>query len=105
VAAELLRQRGLSPRFMIDCSHANSNKDYRRQGEVWNNVLQQRLEGSEAIIGMMLESNLKPGAQKPADPAKLEYGISITDGCIGWDETEELILSGHEKLAGAPMAV
>jgi 3-deoxy-7-phosphoheptulonate synthase len=104
-AAELLRQRGLSPRFMIDCSHANSNKDYRRQGEVWNNVLQQRLEGSEAIIGMMLESNLKPGAQKPADPAKLEYGISITDGCIGWDETEELILSGHEKLAGAPMAV
>jgi 3-deoxy-7-phosphoheptulonate synthase len=100
-AAAMLCDRGLSPRFMIDCSHANSNKDYRRQSEVWNNALHQRLNGSEAIIGMMLESNLKPGTQKLGEPAKLEYGVSITDGCIGWEETEDLILRGHEKLAGA----
>jgi 3-deoxy-7-phosphoheptulonate synthase len=103
-AAELLGHRGLSPRFMIDCSHANSNKDYRRQGEVWTNVLHQRLEGSNAIVGMMIESNLKPGAQKLVEPAKLEYGVSITDGCIGWDETEELILRGHQKLSETPIA-
>jgi 3-deoxy-7-phosphoheptulonate synthase len=102
--AELLHERGLAPRFMIDCSHANSNKDYRRQGDVWNNILQQRLGGSDAIIGMMLESNLKAGAQKLAELAKMEYGVSITDGCIGWEETEELILSGHEQLARAPVA-
>ncbi|MBW3599894.1 MAG: 3-deoxy-7-phosphoheptulonate synthase [Planctomycetes bacterium] len=104
-AAAMLSERGLSPRFMIDCSHANSNKDYRRQAEVWNSVLQQRLSGSEAIIGMMLESNLHAGAQKLGDPAKLEYGVSITDGCIGWDETEELLLAGREKLAEAATAV
>jgi 3-deoxy-7-phosphoheptulonate synthase len=98
-AAAMLRQRGLSPRFMIDCSHANSNKDYRRQADVWNSVLHQRLEGGDAIIGMMLESNLKAGAQQLKDPKKLEYGVSITDGCIGWEETEELILAGYEKLA------
>ena len=103
-AAELLRARGLSPRFLVDCSHANSNKDYRRQGEVWTNVLHQRLEGSNAIIGMMVESNLLPGAQKVAARDKLEYGISITDGCIGWEETQELILAGHEKLSEAHAA-
>jgi 3-deoxy-7-phosphoheptulonate synthase len=98
--ASLLSQRGLSPRFMIDCSHANSNKDYRRQAEVWDNVVKQRAERSEAIVGMMLESNLEAGAQKLEDPKKLAYGVSITDGCLGWDETEELILTGHEKLSG-----
>jgi 3-deoxy-7-phosphoheptulonate synthase len=98
-AAAMLAERGLAPRFMIDCSHANSYKDYRRQAEVWNNVLEQRISGSEAIIGMMLEGNLKPGNQKLVDPAKLEYGVSITDGCLGWEETEELLLSGREKLA------
>ena len=56
------------------------------------------------IIGMMLESNLHSGAQKVAAPDKLEYGVSITDGCIGWDETQELILSGHAKLTESPAA-
>ncbi len=100
-ATAMLRERGLAPRFMVDCSHANSNKDYRRQAEVWNNVLGQRLDGNESVVGMMIESNLKPGAQKLVDPKKLEYGVSITDGCIGWEETEELLLQGREKLAGA----
>jgi 3-deoxy-7-phosphoheptulonate synthase len=98
-AAALLAQRGLPPRFIVDCSHANSSKDYRRQAEVWNSVLGQRLEGNESIIGLMLESNLQAGAQKLEDPAQLKYGLSITDGCIGWEETEALILSGSEKLA------
>lgn len=99
-AAAMLRACKLSPRVMVDCSHANSNKDYRRQGEVWENVIHQRIDGGDAILGMMLESNLRPGAQKLEDPAKLEYGVSITDGCIGWEETEELLLAGREKLAG-----
>ena len=99
-AAERLTKAGLSPRFLVDCSHANSNKDYTQQAVVWNDVLGQRLAGNAAVIGMMLESNLRPGNQQLADPAQLEYGVSITDGCIGWEETESLILSAHEKLSG-----
>lgn len=100
-AAERLIIEGLSPRLLVDCSHANSNKDHRRQHLVWKNVLQQRLDGNETIIGMMLESNLAPGRQSLSEnPAELQFGVSITDGCIGWEETEELILLAHERLAG-----
>jgi 3-deoxy-7-phosphoheptulonate synthase len=99
-AAARLTKAGLSPRFLVDCSHANSNKDYSKQSVAWNDVLDQRLAGNDTVIGMMLESNLRAGNQPlAADPAALEYGVSITDGCIGWDETESLILSAHEKLA------
>ena len=99
-ASERLRKAGLSPHFLVDCSHANSNKDYTQQAVVWDDVLEQRLAGNKTIIGMMLESNLKPGKQDlTADPRALEYGVSITDGCIGWDETEALILAADEKLA------
>ena len=84
---------------MVDCSHANSNKDYRNQPLVWRNVIAQRAAGHQNIVGLMLESNLVPGNQKlPADPSLLHYGVSITDGCIGWDETESLILDTHDKL-------
>lgn len=94
-----LNKAGLSPRFLVDCSHANSNKDYTKQSVVWNAVLDQRLAGNKSVIGMMLESNLNPGNQKlTPDPSTLQYGISITDGCIGWEETESLILASHEKL-------
>ncbi len=100
MAAEQLNKAGLSPRFMVDCSHANSNKDYRRQAEVWNEVIEQRISGNDTIIGLMIESNLSPGTQKlTTNLAELQYGVSITDGCIGWEETEQLILSAHEKLA------
>ena len=102
VAREMLGKAGLSPRFLVDCSHANSNKDYSKQNVVWNDVIRQRLEGNTDIIGMMLESNLNPGQQKlNGGPDGLQYGVSITDGCIGWDETERLILEAHEKLATA----
>jgi 3-deoxy-7-phosphoheptulonate synthase len=98
-AAERLRAAGLSPRFVVDCSHANSNKDYRRQSVAWTDVIAQRAAGNDTIIGLMLESNLKPGNQKlQGDPAKLSFGVSITDGCIGWEETESLVLDAYRKL-------
>jgi len=98
-AAEKLTAAGLMPRFMVDCSHANSNKDYRNQPQVWRDVIGQRVSGNKDIVGLMLESNLFPGSQKlTADPALLSYGVSITDGCIGWEETESLILEAHKQL-------
>lgn len=98
-AIERLASRGLSPRLMVDCSHANSNKDYRKQSIAWNEVVAQRASGNRNIMGLMIESNLKPGNQKLADPASLEYGVSITDACIDWDETEKLIREAHAALA------
>jgi len=98
-AAERLAAAHLLPKVMIDCSHANSNKDYRQQHVVWDDVIDQRVGGNAAIMGMMLESNLNPGQQKLDDPGQLEYGVSITDGCIGWDETEKLLRDAHAKLS------
>jgi len=99
VTTEKLDAAGLSPRFSVDCSHANSDKDYRKQSLVWRDVIAQRAAGNDRIIGLMLESNLLPGNQKlPTDLSLLHYGVSITDGCIGWDETESLILDAHAKL-------
>ena len=99
-AADRLSAAGLPPRFLVDCSHANSDKDYRKQAIAWNSVINQRVAGNEAIIGLMLESNLSPGKQSlEGDPADRQFGVSITDACIGWDETESLILGAYEKLA------
>jgi len=100
IARNLLVEAGLPPRLVVDCSHANSNKDYRQQPVVWTDVIQQRVAGNDTIVGLMLESNIEEGSQDLApDPEQLRYGVSITDGCIGWTETEELILSAHEQLA------
>src|SRR5690606_13034408 len=75
-AAEKLESCGMPARFMVDCSHANSEKDYRRQSVVWNDVIDQRAAGNETIVGLMLESNLRPGQQKlEGDLSKLEYGV------------------------------
>lgn len=105
-AAERLIAAQLSPRLMVDCSHANSNKDYTQQRVVWQACLEQRVQGNHNIMGLMLESNLYPGNQPlPADLSQLRYGVSITDGCIGWEETEELLMSAHELLSGQPAAV
>jgi 3-deoxy-7-phosphoheptulonate synthase len=79
---------------MIDCSHANSNKDYTRQSIVCHDVAQQIAEGNRNIMGVMIESNLVAGAQKLDDLAQgksLVYGQSITDGCIDWPETHTLL--------------
>jgi 3-deoxy-7-phosphoheptulonate synthase len=97
-ASQALDAAGLCPLLMIDCSHANSEKDYTRQAAVWEAAVEQRLNGNRQIMGLMLESNLRAGSQKLGDPARLEYGVSITDGCIGWDQTEDLLTSAHERL-------
>ncbi|NBT12044.1 MAG: 3-deoxy-7-phosphoheptulonate synthase [Planctomycetia bacterium] len=94
-----LEAAGLPARIIVDCSHANSGKDPRRQSVVWRDVLEQRLGGDRSIVGMMLESNIHPGSQPAAsDRAALRYGVSITDACIGWEETEELLLEAHARL-------
>jgi 3-deoxy-7-phosphoheptulonate synthase len=86
-----MEKAGVPQRVMIDCSHANSNKDHTRQGAVCRNVAEQIAAGNKKIMGVMIESNLIAGAQKLISPEKLVYGQSITDGCIGWDETHGLL--------------
>ena len=97
-AAEALQKADLPHRVMVDCSHGNSNKDYRRQAEVLEAVAGQVQQGGTAVMGVMLESHLVAGSQKiPADLSQLTYGQSITDACIDLDTTEALL----EKLAAA----
>ncbi len=85
--------------IMIDCSHANSNKDPALQPLVMDNATNQILEGNKSIVGLMVESHLEFGNQSiPANLDDLVYGKSVTDGCISWSQTEEAILKMHEKL-------
>jgi 3-deoxy-7-phosphoheptulonate synthase len=101
-AAVRLKEAGASPNLVVDCSHANSDKDYRQQHVAWNDVVGQRAAGNSTIVGLMLESNLNPGSQKlTGNRADLKEGVSITDGCIGWEETESLILGAHRRLTEA----
>ena len=86
-AAEQLTQAGLTPKLMVDCSHANSRKDFKRQMEVAQDIVTQIQNGEQNIIGVMVESHLVEGRQN--DP--IVYGQSITDACIGWDDTEKLL--------------
>jgi 3-deoxy-7-phosphoheptulonate synthase len=96
-AAELMRSAGIAARIMVDCSHGNSEKDYRRQGEVFRAVTEQvRGDPDSPIIGWMLESNLCEGRQElGAEP--LRYGVSITDSCISWEQTEALLMEAFER--------
>ena len=99
IAEKELSKAGVSTNIMVDASHANSNKDPALQTLVMENVTNQILEGNKSIVGMMVESHLKFGNQKiPADLSKLEYGVSVTDGCIGWDVTEQSIRDMAAKL-------
>lgn len=95
-AQNMLAKANLSISIMVDCSHGNSGKDPRKQREVLRSVLEQRLSGCDSLIGVLLESNLKAGRQNISD--KLEYGKSITDGCIGWEETEEILAGLYRSL-------
>jgi 3-deoxy-7-phosphoheptulonate synthase len=98
-AAESLINNGLTPRLIIDCSHGNSNKDYKNQSKVFKSVIKQKLNGQNAIFGLMLESHLNPGSQKiSSNPNDLQYGVSVTDQCVGWDETEDLINWAYNEL-------
>jgi 3-deoxy-7-phosphoheptulonate synthase len=94
-----LRERGLQEEIVIDCSHGNSNKDHRKQKEVFANIIDQIIAGDSAIVGLMLESNIYEGNQPiPDDIRDLKYGVSITDKCISWSDTEEIILQAYNKL-------
>ena len=94
-----IEKAGIPNNIMVDCSHANSNKDPALQPLVMDNVSNQILEGNDSIVGLMVESHLKFGNQKiPANLDDLEYGMSITDGCISWEQTEEAILKMRDKL-------
>jgi 3-deoxy-7-phosphoheptulonate synthase len=94
-AADRLARAGLPPAVMVDCSHANSGKEHTRQENVWDSVLaQRRQDPASPIFGVMLESNLEAGQQEiPENLADLKYGVSITDACIGWTQTESLLRS------------
>jgi 3-deoxy-7-phosphoheptulonate synthase len=96
---EQLKAAKLSPRIVVDCSHGNTNKDYRLQSMVFENIIQQILDGNSSIVGMMLESNLYEGSQPiTGNREDLKYGVSVTDKCINWEETERIILAAHAKL-------
>ncbi len=96
---EMLTKAGLKPRIMVDCSHANSYKDHLRQEEVLNEVIRLIETGNRSICAIMVESNLEAGNQQTgADFSTLKYGVSITDKCIGWDDTERMLRHAHQKL-------
>ena len=96
VARASLEKQGIAARIMLDCSHANSGKDPLRQPAVLRAVLDQRLAGDTTLRGVMLESHLFDGCQPLS--AELRYGVSITDGCLGWSGTEALLREAAERL-------
>ena len=99
LAEQQLKDAGIPTNIMVDCSHANSNKDHDLQPLVMENLTNQILEGNKSIIGIMVESNLKPGNQKiTPNLDDLEYGVSITDACIDWKTTERSLRDMSEKL-------
>ena len=99
VAREQLEAAGLTPAIMIDCSHANSGKDPARQPEVFSELVRQSLT-DRSVIGAMVESNLQAGSQSFPQPVEaLQYGVSITDGCIDWATTERILREAHSTLA------
>jgi len=99
LAEQALEKSDLPQNIMVDCSHENSSKKPELQPLVMDNVTNQILEGNKSIVGLMIESNIKHGRQNiPANLDDLEYGLSVTDGCISWQETEDAILKMYEKL-------
>ena len=98
-----LEKLGLTQSIMVDCSHANSNKDHRQQRNVVDSVTQQIAAGNRSITGLMIESHLHEGNQSINNPDGLSYGVSITDACINWDETDSLLRQLAEQLAARPI--
>ncbi|GKV96437.1 3-deoxy-7-phosphoheptulonate synthase [Pectobacterium aroidearum] len=97
-----MQDAGLKPALMIDCSHGNSNKDYRRQPLVVESAIEQIKAGNRSIIGLMLESHLHEGSQSSEQPrSDMRYGVSVTDACISWESTEALLRSVHQELSAA----
>ncbi|MAD57708.1 MAG: 3-deoxy-7-phosphoheptulonate synthase [Porticoccus sp.] len=102
IAEEKLRSSGIKENIMVDCSHANSNKNHKLQPIVVENVTNQILEGNKSIIGLMIESNINEGNQIITnDISDLKYGVSVTDSCIDWSTTEKTIKDMRNKLRGS----
>ncbi|MCY2723589.1 3-deoxy-7-phosphoheptulonate synthase AroF [Klebsiella pneumoniae] len=92
---------GLKPSLMVDCSHGNSNKDFRRQPAVAESVVAQIKDGNRSIIGLMIESNIHEGNQSSEQPREaMKYGVSVTDACISWETTEALLRELDKDLRG-----
>jgi len=96
---QALRDLQRAPSIMVDCSHANSNKDHTQQGNVLRSVRQQLQAGNCSITGVMIESNLSPGNQSLTDPREMAYGVSVTDACVGWDETALMLTELNAALS------
>ena len=95
-----LKSEKLLPSVVVDCSHGNSGKNHINQVKVLKNILDQRLEGNRNIVGAMLESYLNEGSQKITDdPSALKYGISVTDSCLSWEDTEYILLQAGKILS------
>jgi 3-deoxy-7-phosphoheptulonate synthase len=101
-AAALVGGEDIARSVMIDCSHGNSGKDPARQLRVCREVLEQVRGAQEALMGLLLESNLSPGRQDWRPGAPLAYGVSITDACLGWEDTERLLGEVAAAVAARP---
>lgn len=110
-AVQRMRDRGIHPAIIVDCSHMNCDRDPERQIDVWDHVLELKREGIPGIIGMMIESNLRAGKQPVSAISEMEYGVSITDPCLGWEKTERLLRAVNQlarlynPLISAPKSV
>lgn len=100
--AMLLKKNNLPASIMVDCSHANSYKNHERQGEVLHNIVEQILSGTANICGVMIESNLHAGNQSiPDNLTQLKYGVSITDKCVDWETTVDMLTRTCDKLSSS----
>ena len=97
----LLLKAGLEPRVLVDCSHAQTAKDYTKQPAILKALVNQVATGNRAIMGLMLESNIGAGNQPLTDRASLKYGVSITDPCIDWATTERCLVEAAEVLSAS----
>ena len=103
IAAQALAKAGLPANLVVDCSHANSYKKPELQPLVMADLINQISHGNTALVGVMIESNIVGGKQKiPADLSQLTYGCSVTDGCIDWDTTENMLRAAHAQLLKRP---
>jgi 3-deoxy-7-phosphoheptulonate synthase len=99
LAEQKLVSEKLPPVLMVDCSHANSEKKFAKQEEVWRSVIEQRVNGTKSLTGIMVESHLSEGNQPiPKNISELRYGVSVTDSCIGWEVTERMLRWGYQEL-------
>lgn len=102
LAEQVLAKAKLPGNIVVDCSHSNSWKKPELQPLVMRDVVHQIREGNRSVVGVMVESFIEAGTQPiPADLSRLRYGCSVTDACVSWETTEELLLSAHEVLRGA----